>query len=173
MFHPPSRSPFKPLEYKRREYLQACLQAAKSFLDSFLAIDVSEYHALPFWIMIEYAHSAQVLYRLTVLDDPGWDRSMVRQTADIIYYLEQTAIKMDQAHEIGDYSVNGADGSLFTKACASLRATIPIWSANLGQLGAFTAAENTVGVNGSIDPMLMDFMDDTFLTDMFASWDGY
>ncbi|KAK6075904.1 heterokaryon incompatibility protein [Seiridium cupressi] len=174
-FQPPSESPFKSLDYKRREYLHACLEAAKNFLDLFLTIEPEEYPGLPFWIMIEYAHSSQVVYRLSLLDDPGWDRSMVRQTADIIYYLEKVALNMDQAHDVGDYSINGTD-SLFTKAAASLRMTIPTWTANLEQVGAFTAAQisnSASRANEPNDPMLMDFTDDTWLTDMFASWEGH
>ncbi|KAK9769016.1 putative Heterokaryon incompatibility protein-domain-containing protein [Seiridium cardinale] len=174
-FQPPSESPFKSLDYKRREYLHACLEAAKNFLDLFLTIEPEEYPGLPFWIMIEYAHSSQVIYRLSLLDDPGWDRSMARQTADIIYYLEKVASNMDQAHDVGDYSINGTD-SLFKKAAASLRMTIPTWTANLEQVGAFTAAQisnSASRANEPIDPMLMDFTDDTWLTDMFASWEGH
>ncbi|KAH8196146.1 hypothetical protein TruAng_009681 [Truncatella angustata] len=182
MYQPPSSPPYKSHEYKRREYLQAAVESAKTFLETFISIDATGYLGLPFWLLIEYAHSSQVLYRLSLLDDPGWDRSMVRQTADIIYYLEQTAVKMDQAHEMGNFGVNGSDGSLFTKAAFALRMTIPSWTANLEAIGAVTAAQteaqtisSTIGVqstNVQTDPMLMDFADDTWLTDMFASWEG-
>lgn len=175
MFHPSSSSAFKSTDYKRREYLQAGLESAKAFLECFLAIDAADYPGLSFWLMIEYAHSAQVLYRLCLLDDPGWDRSLARQSADIIYYLEQTVLKMEKAHEIGDYSVNGDDGSLFTKAAAALKVTIPLWTTTLEQVGAVTTAQGqgmSDTVNAQVDPMLMDFTDDTWLTDMFASWEN-
>lgn len=144
-------------------------------MECFLTIAAEDYPGLPFWLMIEYAHSAQVLYRLSLLDDPGWDRATVRQTGNIIYYLEQTALKMQQAHELGQSGAEVSQETLFSKAAESLRRTIPVWTANLEQVGAFAAVQtgaSTSAGNEFIDPMLIDFSDDTWLQDSFMAWDG-
>lgn len=175
MFQPASASRFKLFDYRRREYLQACLEAAKGFMECFLTIDPTEYRGLTFWIMIEYVHSAQLIYRLSLLDDPGWDRAMVRQTANIVYYLEQTASRFQQAHELEQYGANAADQTLFSKAYDSLKTTIPVWNASLEQVGAVANIQSGGGTSVAgefVDPILMELNDDMWLQDMFMEWGG-
>ncbi|KAI0123495.1 hypothetical protein BJ170DRAFT_713751 [Xylariales sp. AK1849] len=173
MFQQPSTSFYKSFDYKRREYLQACLVSTKAFLDLFLSIDVGDYPGLSFAVMVQFSHSVQALYRLSLLEDPGWDRSLVRQQADVVDYLEQTAVKMDLVHQVGDFASNGPEGSLFARAAIALKLTIPTWAATLEQVGAVTTPHPSgAGAEETQDPMLMDFGDDTWLTDIFASWEG-
>jgi hypothetical protein len=75
---------------------------------------------------------------------------------------------------LGDYdSVNGPGGSLLAKAGASIRSTIPVWGATLEQVGAVAATTQTNGaVEEPIESSLMEFLDDTWLTDIFASWEA-
>ncbi|KAI1863722.1 uncharacterized protein JN550_009422 [Neoarthrinium moseri] len=167
-----SSSAYKIQDYRRREYLQMCLESAKAFMDVFLQIEPAEYCGIPLWLMIQFAHCAQAIYRLSLLDDPGWDRSAVRQFVDVLEILERAAVRMTAAHEACGYSINGSDKGVFTRSAAALRATIPQWSAALEQVGAI-AARPTARTNPDlpVDPMLIDFTDDTWLTDVFSSWD--
>ena len=49
--------------------------------------------------VLSFSHAAQVLYKLSVLDYPGWDRSVVRTTADVLLYFDQAASQLDQEAE--------------------------------------------------------------------------
>lgn len=183
IFQQASTPPFKPLDFRRRGYLQACLESTKNFLDCFISLDAAEYVGLSFWCLIEFAYCTQALYRLSLLDDPGWDRAATRQTADIIYYLEETAKLFDRMHNVARTGLETPDeDDIFSKAAWSLRTTIPSWASTLEQVGAVTAtpsnaatttAAPAMGTNTeAVDPMLMDFTDDFWLADMFTSWGG-
>jgi hypothetical protein len=163
-------------DFKRREYLYACLHASKAALDTFLSIEVATYPGVSFSIMIQFSHSCQVLYRLSLLEDPGWDRALVRQTADIIAYLERASAKTQEVHDMGYFDFGcTATENVFEKAAAGLRSATGIWNATLDQVGAVASrAQPTAGAiaDDPMEPVLAEILDDTWLTDMFVSWEG-
>lgn len=163
-------------DFKRREYLYACLNATKAGLDAFLSVDVASYPGVSFSVMIQFSHSAQVLYRLSLLEDPGWDRTLVRQTADVVAYLRRASVKTQEVHDMGYFDFGGTSDNMFEKAAAGLRSATGIWCATLDQVGAVAtrAAQPTTGVvmEDPLEPVLAEVLDDTWLTDMFVSWEG-
>ncbi|KAK7966151.1 uncharacterized protein PG986_000428 [Apiospora aurea] len=191
-------SVYSGFEYRRIEYLHACLQATKSYLDNFRVLDASSIPMCCSSILFHFACTMKVLYRLLLLEDPGWDRAAARKEADIVYYLEQAAAKFEQAHQVAGIDNADSEGDLFKRAGAALRLTMPTWRAALdqisgeaggaaggsnmapgggagGQPGAGAGAGAGGGLPGghhSVDTMLMESMEDNWLSEMFLTWEG-
>lgn len=179
-----SQAFLKPLNIPRLEMLHQCLEAVKSNIANFFSFSPERYPGMPFALMVHFSHANQVLYRLSILDEPDWDRNAVRQTADIITVLNEAANKMSLVNAAAGIVEDGAHPYIFTKGAAVLRNTITIWEASLAQHGVSgvdvsvgTAASNNATGNdiafpgGDPMPMMMEFGNEAWLTDMFTSWD--
>ena len=126
-YHQPP-SVYSGSEYKRIGYLHACLQATKSYLDHFHKFDAAAITVCCSSIMFHFACTMKVLYRLLLLEDPGWDRVEARKEVDIIYHLEQVAGKFEQAHLAAGFTDNeDTEGDIFKRGAAALRLTVPMW----------------------------------------------
>jgi hypothetical protein len=47
--------------------------------------------------MLPWTHAIQVLFKLSVLEMPGWDRHIVHATADVLSYFSRAAELMETA----------------------------------------------------------------------------
>ncbi|KAJ5157257.1 uncharacterized protein N7482_008357 [Penicillium canariense] len=81
-------------ELHRLESLYTSLQAAKSWLDLWLSVPVENYTAVSFTIFFQFSRALVSLYRLSILEDPAWDKTLVRNTANILEYLDRMANMM-------------------------------------------------------------------------------
>ncbi|KAI1842992.1 hypothetical protein JX265_001705 [Neoarthrinium moseri] len=181
---PTLSAPFKPVDICRLENLHNCLQSVKVSLSSYFGFTAQEYVTFPFAAMCHLSHSVQVLYRLSTLEEPDWDRAAVRREADIIAVLNEVADKMGQvasaAGLISDPSL--PCGDIFSRGAGTLRTTASIWAAALAQQDETTGIEatqlppadgcNDMGENPTDSIPILDFENDPWLTDLFASWEG-
>jgi hypothetical protein len=168
---PASRSNFN---FKRLEYLNACLQSAKSSLDVFLSFEPLQYVGMSFPIILHFSYSIQILYRLSILEDPEWDRDVVRSTADVIWYLEQVAVKMGEVNEALRLEYIGMGTTSFARGAEAIRATIPLWNSVLERNanGPTTSPQGAAqGGDGFPDTGPANLSDDSWFMDIFASWD--
>lgn len=71
--------------------LVRCTDAAKEYLDCFLAVDANDYHSLPLEEWLRAILAPFVLYRLCVglREVPEWSTETARSTVDLEYYLNQ------------------------------------------------------------------------------------
>ncbi|KAK8041167.1 hypothetical protein PG994_014174 [Apiospora phragmitis] len=146
-------SVYSGLDYRRIEYLHACLQATKSYLDEFRVLDAASIPVCCSSVLFHFACTMKVLYRLLLLEDPGWDRVNARKEVDIIFYLEQAANKFEQAHQAAGIDNADSEGDLFKRAGAALRLTIPTWRAALDQIAGVEAGSGGGGgtAHGGVD----------------------
>lgn len=86
-------------ETKRLDYLYACLMASKRYFDCFFTIIPTDYAAFSGLDLIEGARCLYILFRLTVLERPGWDREAVRNTVDILQVTDRFDRLLQQAQE--------------------------------------------------------------------------
>lgn len=165
----------------------ASLQASKALLENYLAFAPADFLCFSFSLTLHFGRSAQTLYRLLVVDDPEWDRGVVKGSVDLMAVMEQTARAYEQVHRVcGLETTDDLETTdYYTKAANALRATIPIWTATLEQVGVGAGAPGASSVpNAAVDqnqmPMpgavpeftSMDWLDDPWLTDMLRSWEG-
>ncbi|OQE46982.1 hypothetical protein PENCOP_c001G05365 [Penicillium coprophilum] len=73
----------------RLDSLYTSLQASKGWLDVWLEIEGVDYLQLSCIIFFQFTRAIVTLYKLTVLEDPAWSKSMVRDTANILEYLNR------------------------------------------------------------------------------------
>jgi hypothetical protein len=166
----PLQNPQVP-NMRRIEQLSKCLQATKSTFDVFLSGDFKQ---LNMSSVLSFSHASQVLYKLTVLDYPGWDRNLVRETADLIDYFERIANKLDQTIKEVDVH-NEVAGNYFSGGETKLRASLIIWKEAIDKTltpsaGPDPSADSIDPGNG-LEPMdfaWFNLPDDIFLSSLFT-----
>lgn len=162
-----------PYDFQRTEQLAACLQAAKTHLELWVTFEPAECAAFSFLTLVHFAYTIQVLYRLLHLSEPGWDRSVVRKQVDVLYYLGLAASRFDQAHLISDIDDNGPEVHVFKKAALALRATMASWGPSLDHVAGLPPAGSVPpDAAALVEPPLTDLLDDNWISDIFASWNG-
>ncbi|KAL1598041.1 hypothetical protein SLS60_008529 [Paraconiothyrium brasiliense] len=82
------------LEYQRIEYLTSCLYACKASLDNYMIIPSVTMNMVQ---VLAFSNTCQVLYSLSVIDYPGWDRYAARATADVLWYFDRVCAKFEEA----------------------------------------------------------------------------
>lgn len=189
--HPPNlpTPAYAAADPARVESLQACVEAARRSTANFLALGPAEVPGLPMAQFAELTHAAQALFRLSQLDDAGWDRRAVRGAVDVVAVLDGVAallaVVAPAAGFRGD-APGGGGRDLFTDAAAALRATIPTWRAALAHaspdddgIPTAVAASSLLDADGGAPagemlPPIMgtDPGDSLWFTDMFSFWDN-
>ncbi|KAI1138510.1 hypothetical protein F5Y05DRAFT_384303 [Hypoxylon sp. FL0543] len=167
------------------------LQACKASLENFLSFSIPEFMCLTFSLTLHFGRSAQTLYRLLVVDDPEWDRNIVKNSVDLMQTMERTANRFMQVPHVCGIETSDDPEAMdyYTKAANALRATIPAWTATLEQMGCGSGVAPAPGTAagagatpatadqvppGSVIPEFtsMEWLDDPWLTEMFRSWEG-
>lgn len=123
--------------------------------------------------MMIFGQSVQFLYRLSVLDDPGWDRDLARQTVDTVKCLQRGSEWLEIASEHARMAGNGPAQKLFTRAASGLKSSIPVWKTALEPHVQPVEAEVPGALNFATlteAPALMDFSDVMWFEDTFPSW---
>ena len=117
------------------------------------------------------------LFKLSTLEDPGWDRSMVRNTVNILEVLDQILINMkrcaDMVLEAGD-----ADFSIFEKGVKMMTAIKQRWEPRLMEIwypsmvsGTALPGDELVPVPPATDlsNMIPMNFDDTWMMEILGS----
>lgn len=84
----PAISPHTPAT-QRVEYLYTCLQVVKAAMENFLKIPRTEYPVASFSLFVQLARYIKILVVLSTLNDPTWDTNVVRQTVDVLQFVDQ------------------------------------------------------------------------------------
>ncbi|KAK8110566.1 uncharacterized protein PG998_007023 [Apiospora kogelbergensis] len=94
----------------RIEYLHMCLQVTKAYLERFHKLDAAAIAVCCSSVMFHFACAMKVLYRLLLLEDPGWDRVEARKEVDIVHHLEQVVDKFERAHMAAGIDNSDSEG---------------------------------------------------------------
>ncbi|KAK4165643.1 hypothetical protein QBC43DRAFT_315583 [Cladorrhinum sp. PSN259] len=76
-------------DMQRYEAMESCLSAIKSWFTRHFSIPSYVYVGMTFSYWCHLAHCLLALYRLSVLEDPAWDRRAVRNKIDLIQICER------------------------------------------------------------------------------------
>jgi hypothetical protein len=137
-------------------------------------------------VPIHFARATHILYRLSITEDPCWDRHVARNAIDLLAVMEKAAdIFSNVARERG---IETDDGNLFVKGATALRVAIPMWrrafaDSDAGAAAAAAAAggdasssqgaersSENAGVIASQGLVPIDFSDNSWM-DLVASWE--
>jgi hypothetical protein len=153
-------------EPHRLDMLHSCLTSAQSLLASFLAQPLSIYFSL---CVIELSHIGQSLatiFKLTMVDEPGWDLTYVRKTANTCDYFDLMISKFEQVGAIIDQSQPEPCRNSFPTGCSNaMRKIKGVYEARIAAETAQNTSQeqtNSIGLDGIINGDQIDWMDDVY-----------
>ncbi|KAI0533041.1 hypothetical protein GGR58DRAFT_138001 [Xylaria digitata] len=142
----------RQMDLARVERSFATLQTSRAFFDHFLTFELADFIGFSFPVLLNFFRSAQVLYRLRVMDEPGWDRSAVTDSVDLLGTMEIITNRFDQLPPLyGFLTETDAEGNevynFYAKCARTFAGTLPMWRAHFAQADA--GAGLTVGADAS------------------------
>ncbi|KAB5566099.1 hypothetical protein GE09DRAFT_1218375 [Coniochaeta sp. 2T2.1] len=195
-----SRTPYNPKkpDLRRYEILSRTADAVRNWFAEWWSLSDQYFTALSFSMWCQLAHNLMSLYKITTLDEPGWDRSAVRRDIDLLDICERIGGDMNTAAALRAQKqpdlIASPPGTVPTdtdifSACSRMMLTMKnVWSAELAaldmpddvadpQLSADKLPPPTA-VNGFVDNITtgplavpMDFIDDAWLNMFNVSWE--
>jgi len=163
-------------DFYRLEALYVSLNAVKSWFDIFFSIPTTAYVGFPFSIFSQLIHCLISLFKLSTLEDPAWDKGIVRETADVHSILNQIILNMQEANDWYN-----AESEVFTKAAEALGTIRSRWRVKLGLPiippgylpGLMANGEEVMGQPSVAmeDVMSMELPEEWWFSDVFASMD--
>ncbi|CAK7265198.1 hypothetical protein SEPCBS57363_001458 [Sporothrix epigloea] len=98
------------VDYSRVAALEQCVEAVAQFWSFFQKITSGSYAALPFAFFAHFTHCVVLLYGLSVVDEPNWDRASVRDRLHVLDMLDGFIAKLRDAPRVGPgTSVTGTE----------------------------------------------------------------
>ncbi|KAI1329048.1 hypothetical protein F5Y16DRAFT_367268 [Xylariaceae sp. FL0255] len=148
--HHTSRS----VDINRLEAYYATLQTSKAFMENFLNFPLSDHLGFSFPVFLYFFRASQILYRLILTEEPGWDRNAVLESVDLVGAIEKLASRFAHVSDFYGYKmevdVDGKEKPDFYMKCAkTMRATAPMWRTGFVQAGLRVAGETgSIGGGG-------------------------
>lgn len=169
------------------ESMYKSITCTKSFYDTFFAIPVTEVPGLPFYVYVAHSSVQFMLYRLTIAENPSWDKEIIRSTVDVMAVIDRS---IEMFENIAD-GYPGPEHEIYTslfrngaKYMRNLRAAWqPAVAKQYGNLPTPNSQQdmsqsvqerdgvgvNNYGVEGSMMPTI-DFNDISWMADIFGPW---
>ena len=162
------------LNFQRLESLYACVESVKSWFKTFFTIPPGAYIGFPFSIFSQLVRCLITLYKLSTLDDPGWDKKGVQKTANLLLILDQVITNMEQVSILAGLDNNDSpERDVFFRTANMLRYVRPGWEATL--VGSDASKVSALpDMPNADDPSLseafpLDHYDNDWLTDFFLA----
>ncbi|CAG8981366.1 hypothetical protein HYALB_00013895 [Hymenoscyphus albidus] len=160
---------------QRLEMLSTCLLAVQKLLDLSIAQKVSKFAALSGPQLSFIGLGLSTLFKLSVVEQPGWDLAQVRQSVKIFDYFDHL-IKQFEAVSVTADQLHPEPCKLsFSEGCGrALKRTKGIYGTKMGVVsGANLVPEHEIsGIDGGLLSMEFDWIDDAYWQDMMGSMMG-
>ncbi|KAL1625116.1 hypothetical protein SLS56_007461 [Neofusicoccum ribis] len=115
----PTSTQYGDYTYRRLEMLNACMQAAKTFINTYHQIPTFRYINMPFMHFSQLTSTIIALSKLSRLDCPGWDLKYAQEFIDFGGIMMKTSALYEEARSTAEVPV--ADNPLFTFFARKLR----------------------------------------------------
>ncbi|GJC78761.1 hypothetical protein ColLi_01599 [Colletotrichum liriopes] len=174
----------------RLDILYACLHAVKAWFDHFFTLPPAAYFTMAFLSFAQLSQCTIALYRLSMLEDPIWDRASVRSTIDLIATLDEIGDRFMRVCDDAGLDVDVEDGNMYAKAVKTIRGLKGTWEAALAPFakvdpaaaaaGVAGAGPGVLGAGGPMPPGIgevemgqfgMEMMENRWFTDIFTPFD--
>ncbi|GKT52447.1 uncharacterized protein ColSpa_12628 [Colletotrichum spaethianum] len=176
----------------RLDILYGCLHAVKAWFDHFFTLPPASYFSIAFLTFAQLSYCTVALYRLSVLEDPVWDRASVRSTIDLIATLDEIGNRFMRVCGEADLNQDVEEGNAFSKAVKTIKGLKSTWEVALmpfakaadpadpAAVGVAGAGPAVLGAGGLMPAGLgeaelgqfgFDLMDNRWFTDIFAPFD--
>lgn len=161
------------LDFRKAEHLHACLNACRQHLDNWSRFTIDELYCMSMPVHWYFARCTQILYRLSLMNDPSWDKRTVRDAIDLLGVMEATAQRFLATAESKRLDIDSV--SWFTKAASALRHAASIWGKALADDSSFDELNVLSQQNGSVDSILgvgvpADLTSDDWMMDLWTEW---
>lgn len=169
--------------FHRLECLYACLNATKSWFDLFLTVLPASYIEFSLSVFTQLAHCVIVLYRLSTFEHPDWDVVSARETANLLFYLEQVVKKMSSVKQAAGLDTGkGDDIDIYSITCQKLGSIKTWWDAKLAvdrmrgphgaSLQSDTIVDSAVSSQDAFMRIDLNLPDDVWLRELLPGpWD--
>jgi hypothetical protein len=174
-------------EAHRINGMYATVKAVRAWYDLWLNMPPQEVPGMPFSFFIHFTQTHVVLYKLTVSNDPAWDKSYLRSTADPTIYLDRSIERFQAIAAMYPMKTNSDLPTIFCKGASMVSHIKATWEPTLMQhLGGLPTPESQAAPNSAIgltpnlsvdptvglgDPSTWDFGDMGWMTDVFGPWE--
>lgn len=102
---------------QRVKDLDSVLVAIEGWLDAFSKLPLIDLIGIHVDNFTQFLHCVVVLFKLTTLEEPGWDLEEVRRRADVFKVLDSTGQELDNIARVrGMIDAEGPRSGLFFKA---------------------------------------------------------
>ena len=158
---------------ERVESFFSCLRCLRQYVDLSLSLTPDSFFSAPMIHHLFFTRCLHTTYRLSLFEDPAWDRHTVYRTIDLIDLLSRKEAMFRSIPTAVGLKTSGKD--LYNRAGDVLKPTIAVWRKNLEEAGAiptsteegFTESlEEPLG-GMALDPTVYDPMSSNWLMDMF------
>ncbi|KAL2261813.1 hypothetical protein VTK26DRAFT_3256 [Humicola hyalothermophila] len=149
-------------DLQRFEAMEACLSAVKDWFDRHFSIPSFVYVGMTFSYWCHMCHCLLSLYRLSVRDEPGWDRRSVRNKVDLLDICDRLKAGFEElATRRRMDSGATTEEDEFVKFAKMLRGLKSSWAAELatvdGNPGPNPDAHAEVSVDSGADGLNVPF----------------
>lgn len=135
--------------------LSACIDLIQPVFDSFFAIPLTDYVGIPFPVFSLLRLSFGMLFFLSTLDSPGWDKVEVRRQIDILATIDRVVDNFRQASRLeASGKHDGDEDNPMARMASHLRLMKTAFAANIEQ-------SDSAGALAALTPE--SAMDDTAL----------
>jgi hypothetical protein len=154
--------------FQRLEPLYACLNSIKSWFDIFFEFPLNAYLGISFPFFAQLGHCVVALYRLSTLEVPGWDKDLLRQTADLLQILDRI---IDNIRRVKDSDSEHYKGEMFTRTIKIFESIRIRCGVKLGENRSLSDTKEDYLGDPVEDSTFIDVSGDTWLRDVLGSWD--
>ncbi len=171
------------------ESMYLAITNTKIFYDTFFAIPVADVPGLPFYVYVAHSSVQVMLYRLTIAENPIWDKDFIRNTADVISIIDRCVEMFESIPTVYPGAEHEIYSSLFRNGAKYMRSLRAAWQPavekqygnlptpnsqkDMSQSVQETdgAGANSYGVEASMMPGgTIDFNDISWMADIFGPW---
>ena len=157
------------IDLRRLDGLDSLLTAIERWYEEFYQIPLVDWIGVSFEVFAQFWNCLTLLFKLTTLDEPGWDVEEVRKRVDLLHILDKFAHGFERLPEaVGsvDDTKKGEIGALF-RAVPHIRATKAKFMADMTPATS-KSIDSSEAVNIS-EGFEMCIADDPWLIEMFES----
>lgn len=158
--------------------LCACLQSVKAWFDLLLSMPPDDWAAFPFTVFSQMSRLLVNLFRLTTFEDPAWDKSLVRNSFDILLVLDGVIGMMKEASQQTRLINDHPDDDVFTRGARMMQYLKQSWEGHLLPAAPALAGGEPAPLEGVASEYMhlppsfpMDLFDEALMVDIWSSLD--
>lgn len=157
------------VDLRRLDGLDSLVTAIERWYGEFCKISLVDWVGISFEVFTQFWNCITLLFKLSTLEEPGWDTEEVRRRVDVLHILEDFALGFEKLPEVMGLvndTGKGEIGSIF-RAAPHIRATKAKFMADMTPATLQSDAE--IGAVDFREDFEMCFDNDPWLGEMFDS----